>query len=348
MQEAGYVTAGFVNAYYVWPKFGFGDGYDIYQVIQSGQNGNAALVNDAAFDWLENTWQPTLQDKPLFLYLYYYDPHTIYDPPPPYDLLYDSTYTGTLTGEVYNNGERVVSGEIVPTARDIEHLKALYDGEITNWDARFGEMMTRLNDLGLLDNAIVVVTADHGQMFGEHNKWTHHNSLYEEVIRVPLSIRWSGVLSPGQVITAPVTTMDLTPTLLDLIDLDVPDDLSGQSLEPVMRGEAADFLRPIYSELSGETDPTNLHFWMSPRYEQRAVKQSGLKFIHEIRNDDGDVLYEIQPASQYELEDVSGMMPEQTALLREKLYAWFTVPTNFLFTPSIHSDDTPPSPLRLP
>ncbi len=118
LKSAGYMTAGFINAYYVWPIFGFGDGFDIYArpaVGSQPQRGNGqrghvrvAGQNLAAY----------LQDKPLFLYLYYYDPHTVYEPPAPYDVLYDSTYTGTLTSEVYANAERVMSGEIVPdTAR---------------------------------------------------------------------------------------------------------------------------------------------------------------------------------------------------------------------------------------
>lgn len=331
LKLAGYTTAGFINAYYVWPTFGFGDGYDIYGVVQSGLNGDAAQVNDAAFEWLDTTWQPDLRDKPLFLYLYYYDPHTVYAPPPPYDLLYDSTYTGTLTGEVFRNGEPVVSGEIVPTPRDIEHLKALYDGEITYWDTQFGLLMDRLAELGILDNAIVLLTADHGQMFGEHGKWTHHNSLYEEVVRVPMVISWPGVLPSGGVISAPVTTMDVTPTLLHLLGLPVPNDVAGQDLGPLLRGEADDPARPIFSEVSGETDPHNPHFWNSPRHEQRAVKQAGLKFIHEIRNPDGDALYVVQPASQYETDNVIDMAPEQAQSLRDLVFDRFTVPTHFFF-----------------
>jgi arylsulfatase A-like enzyme len=345
LKAAGYTTAGFVNAFYVWPRFGFGDGFDTYQVVQSGLNGDAAQVNAAAFEWLDANWTPAQQTGPLFLYLYYYDPHTVYAPPPPYDLLYDSTYTGTLTGEAFNNGERVVSGEIVPTARDIEHLKALYDGEVTHWDTRFGEMMDHLADLGVLDNALVLLTADHGQMFGEHGEWTHHNSLYEEVVRVPMVISWPGVLPAGQVITAPVTTMDVTPTLLHLLGLPVPDDVAGQDLTSLLNGGPADPERPIYSELSGETAPTNPHFWNSPSYEQRAVKRAGWKFIHEIRNPAADQLFEVLPASQYEVDNLIDTAPDQAQSLREILFEWFTVPTHFSFLAPVQGS---PTPLRAP
>lgn len=346
LKAAGYATAGFVNAFYVWPNFGFGDGYDIYGVIQTGLNADAAQVNAAAFEWLDTTWQADLRDRPLFLYLYYYDPHTIYAPPPPYDLMYDATYTGTLTGEVYQNGEPVVAGEIVPTERDIEHLKALYDGEISYWDAQFGEMMDRLTALGILDNAIVLLTADHGQMFGEHGEWTHHNALYEEVVRVPMVISWPGVLPAGQVISAPVTTMDVTPTLLHLLGLQVPDDVVGADLGPLLRGEPADPARPIFSELSGETAPTNPHYWNSPRYEQRAVKQEGWKFIHEIRNPGGDALYLVQPGSLYETDNIIDQVPEQAQALRDLVFDRFTVPSYFHFLAPVQGGR--PTPLRSP
>ncbi len=73
---------------------------------------------------------------------------------------------------------------------------ALYDGEIAYWDAMFGAMLDDLSGRGLLDNALVMVTADHGDMFGEHGKWTHGNCVYEDVLRIPLLIRYPGVV-PG-------------------------------------------------------------------------------------------------------------------------------------------------------
>jgi len=115
------------------------------------------------------------------LYLYYFDPHVWYNPPAPYDTLYDATYTGTLTADVYQDSRPVVEGNLILTPRDIEHLIALYDGSITYWDTHFGEMMAFLDSMGLLANSIVILTSDHGEMFGEHGLWAHRGSLYEEI-----------------------------------------------------------------------------------------------------------------------------------------------------------------------
>ena len=147
LQKAGYATAGFVSAPFVRASpHGFGQGFQVYDdsvaskgVLESGSL--AASINAVAQSWL-GTWSPGTQ--PLFLFLYYFDPHTWYNPPAPYDTRYDLSYTGTLTPNVYRNGEDVVSGKVVPSSRDVEHLLALYDGEIAYWDAMFGSMLDYL------------------------------------------------------------------------------------------------------------------------------------------------------------------------------------------------------------
>lgn len=333
LKTAGYTTAGFTNAYYTWPRFGFDQGYDTYEAVLTGPNGDAAKVNERAEQWLDTVWAPSLKDKPLYLYLYYYDPHTIYDPPPPYHVMYDSTYTGTLTGEVYQNGEIVVSGAYTPTERDVQHLKALYDGEITYWDAQFKQMMDYLGEQGILDNAIIVVTSDHGQMFGEHGEWTHHNALYEEVVRVPLLFSWPDAPPGGAVITDSVSTMDIVPTLLDLLDIRPYNYLDGRSLLPALQGRSIEANRSIFSEVSGETDPTNHHYWNSPLYELRSLKVDGWKYIMEIGHAEGDALYLVGPVSVYETENLRADNPARAQSYYNRLFDWFNLPTEFTYIP---------------
>lgn len=182
LKKDGYFTAGFVSAPFVRASpHGFGQGFLTFDdsvsyksVLESSNL--AGSLNVAAQSWL-GSWSPGTQ--PLFLFLYYFDPHTWYNPPSPYDTLYDPGYAGAMKPNVYRNGEDVIAGRIVPSARDVEHLVALYDGEIAYWDAMFGSMLDYLQARGLLSNALVIVTSDHGDMFGEHGKWTHGNSLYE-------------------------------------------------------------------------------------------------------------------------------------------------------------------------
>ncbi len=98
--------------------------------------------------------------------------------------------------------------------------------------------------------------------------------------------------------------MDVTPTLSGLTRSAHARRLEWAKPGSALEGVAPDLARPIYSELGGVTDPNNHHFWASPRYEQRAVKQAGWKYIHEIRNDAADALYLVQPASQFEIDNL--------------------------------------------
>ncbi len=338
LQDAGYYTAGFISAHYTRGQFGFNQGFNVYEELvgNGATTTDAEEINTLAMDWFQTEWIPVISGtQPLFLYLYYYDPHTWYNPPPPYDILYDPTYTGTLTAEVYRDGQDVVSGIITPTARDIAHLQALYDGEITYWDAEFSTMMAYLDSIGLLDNSIIVLTSDHGQMFGEHGKWIHHNSVYEEVLRVPLLIRYTGVISPGTIITTPVSTIDVTPTLLDWLGIPLPENMQGISLATIIQGEVRSGIRPIYSETDGTTDVNAPDYWIAPRHDLRAVRYDNWKYIHQVVFQGEDELYEMQTGSQYEVNNVIDDEPDTAVTLQQMLIDYFDLPTNYLFLPAI-------------
>ena len=338
LQEAGYYTAGFTGPFYAEGRFGFDQGFDVY-MKPAGEN-RANDINDLAMGWLSATWTAGLSGtQPLFLYLYYYDPHSWYDPPPPYDTMYDSTYTGTLTAEVYGHGKIVVTGQYTPTQRDIEHLLALYDGEITYWDFRLGEMFDYLDSIDLLEESIILVTSDHGQMFGEHGKWLHRNSLYEEVLRVPFLLRYRDLITPGQVITTPVQTLDVTPTLLDLAGLPVPDTMQGMSLLPLAQGAVMTESRPIYSEIEKITDPEHIVYWIAPHTEMYSVKQDGWKYIHTLGLGERDELFQVEPLSIYERENQIDNEPALAEALYQELVGRFSLPTEFLYLPVVETTD---------
>jgi arylsulfatase A-like enzyme len=328
MHEAGYYTSGFVHPV-VGSKRGFAQGFDRYIDSYPPQGPGrwdqvpAGLINGFTIDWLEDTWIPDLSgSQPLFLFLYYFDPHTWYDPPPPYDTRYDATYTGTLTSDVYQHGKVVVSGQIMPTARDIEHLIALYDGEISYWDAQLGQLLAYLQEVHLLDNALIIVTSDHGEMFGEHGKYTHRNSVYEEVLRVPLLMRYTGVISSGMVIETPVQSMDIMPTVLDLVGLPIPTGLNAISLRTLMEGGTMIIGRDLISEQNGITDPSYNGYWLAPRDDLRSIRRDDWKLIHQMGDLSADELYRLQPYSLYETENLVLSEPDLAQGLRQDLLTW--------------------------
>ncbi len=321
LKEEGYYTAGFV-ATILSNERGFAQGYDIYESgFSQGRWDNvpAEAVNDHAINWLD-TWLPNnTEEKPLFLFLYYFDPHAWYEAPAPYDTLYDPTYTGTLTADVFKFGADVISGAIKPDERDVEHIIAMYDQGITYWDANLGEMMTYLQENQVLDNALVVVSSDHGEMFGEHDKWTHRLCLYEEVLRVPMLMRYTGVISPGTVITAPVQNMDLMPTILDWAGVAVPAGLDALSLRGMVEDGVVVPDRILFSEQNGITDPAHPAHWTTPRADLRAVRKGDWRLIHTGDDYAADELYQLLPTSIYEVDNLLATEPERTLELRQIL-----------------------------
>ena len=154
LHKVGYYTAGFANTYCLKGKLGFAQGFDIYDDSLSNHTAadkaHAEMVNARVMSWFDGRAADLESSgKPLFLFIYYFDPHGWYNPLPPYDTLFDAGYTGGLTPDVYRDGQVVVSGEFVPTERDLEHLIAMYDGEIAYWDTYFSEMMAYLEAMGV-------------------------------------------------------------------------------------------------------------------------------------------------------------------------------------------------------
>lgn len=328
LHDAGYYTAGFIStAYCVKASIGFDQGFDHYDDHYVNDPNpeyvRAADINNMVFDWLDTTYTPTISGtQPLYLFLYYFDPHTWYNPPPPYDTLYDPDYTGPITPAVFGHGETAISGELTLSPADLDHLKALYDGEITYWDDQLAQMLDRLDQLDILDNAIIVVTTDHGEMLGEHDKWSHGGSLYEETLRIPLLMRYTGVITAGLTITNPVQNMDLMPTILDYVGLPLPNNLQAVSLRPLIEGQSPPG-RPLYSEVDALNDLSDPLYIFAPRDSLRSLHQEQYKLIAHLNNPQANELYLLEPHSPYETDNLAQQEPDRLTLMRQTLFDWF-------------------------
>jgi arylsulfatase A-like enzyme len=331
LQQGDYYTAGFVNCYCTKGALGFAQGFDHFDETLSDHRGDdkarAAEVNARVVDWLDNQWLPQSNvEGPLFMFIYYFDPHVWYDPPPPYNTLFDPNYGGTFDGRVYQDGKDVVLGRIMPSERDVEHLLALYDGEIAYWDAEFGRLMQHLQGAGMLENTLIIVTADHGELFGEHGEWTHGNALYEEVIRIPLVARYNGVIEPGTVIEMPVQNIDLMPTILDFAGMSIPAGLHSISLRPFLDGDALAVAREIYSELDGITDRNSDFYWLAPRTDLRSIQRDDWKLVHHVGDKEADELFLLRPSLPYERDNLVLPEADRATEMRQTLIDWFGLP----------------------
>jgi len=331
LQGAGYYTAGFATTYCVKARLGLSQGFDYYDDVLtdkgSADKARAEEVNQRVLDWLQASWvSQEASPKPLFLFVYYFDPHVWYDPLPPYDTLYDSDYTGALTGEAFGVGKDVISGKIVPDERDIAHLKALYDGEITYWDDQLGRLLGSLDEMGLMEDTLLIVTADHGELFGEHGKWAHGNAVYQELSRVPFLMRYTGVIPAGTVVDSPIQSMDLTPTILDWAGVRQTSFFHAASIRDLAEGTAQRPERAVFSELDGFIDEDHPLAYVLPPYSMYAIQQGGWKLIHYPDHPELDELYQLQAASPYETDNLIQSQAEHARGLLQELLDWFSIP----------------------
>ena len=293
LKDRGYATAAAVGAFPVIARFGFDQGFDLFDDHLTGMyedylgdrapkkelffdERRAAQVNEAVIPWLE-----AREDEPFFLWLHYFDPHQPFEPPPPYDQLY---------------------------ADD------LYDGEIAYADSRLGHILEQLNRLGKLDRTLIVMTADHGEGLGEHNEITHAVLAYDSTLHVPLIIRPPGLgTERARVIDARVGTVDIVPTILDLLGMEIPAEMHGQSLASLWSGtpeewtDASAYTPQYYAE---NLSPRLTHGWG----ELRVLYEGGQKYIHGPRPE----LYDLETDPD-ELIDLAAQKPAEASRLREAL-----------------------------
>jgi arylsulfatase A-like enzyme len=148
--------------------------------------------------------------------------------------------------------ERMVEGraDLAPTDDTVQTLRALYLGLATEVDHHIGRVMQWLKDSGQLDSTMVVITADHGEMLGDHHVWGKM-SVYDAAYRTPLVIRLpNGAAQAGRQVTAMTESIDITPTILEWVGQDVPAAMDGRSLMPLLRGDIPeDWRSHTFSEL---------------------------------------------------------------------------------------------------
>lgn len=238
LKEQGFATGSFIANGYVSDRFGFDQGWDHYtNYIREGKSTEAKDVFADAASWIEGRGK----DR-FFAYIQTIDPHVPYDPPGEYLQMYDSrSYDGQvkprMTGDLLEKAKRRPP-LVVFDERDKERLVALHDGEITQHDHFFGAFLDRLQQLGLAEDTLVVVTADHGEEFDDHGSWGHGHSVYQELLHVPLMFRLPNRLPAGSVVPYAVSTLDVPATVTELLGVPSMVHDEGHALVGLMMGDA--------------------------------------------------------------------------------------------------------------
>lgn len=291
LSARGYATAAAIGGFPLVKSFGSAQGFDFYDDDLAASRPvphdhsqprrhtswyderPAGHVNDAILPWLRQHLDRDSK-KPFFIWLHYWDPHEPHIPPAPYDQLF---------------------------AHD------LYQGEIAYADESLGTILRELRERGELERTVVVMTGDHGEGRMEHNEMTHAFLAYSTTLHVPLIIRAPGLVG-GVRIQERVGTVDIVPTILDLLGFESPETIQGRSLVPLMEPGETSGEPPLYYSES-----------LSPRLthgfgELRVLYKGSLKYIYGPRPE----LYDLQN-DPFEREDLSVQLPDQTEAMRDAL-----------------------------
>jgi arylsulfatase A-like enzyme len=228
LSEEGFTVLGVTGNAFVSEDFGLATGFDALWYT----HGRAVKVNALVADALSETGPGD-----LVLFVHYMDPHSPYQPPPPFDTQF---------------GPRKPYAERTPA--NLPLYESLYDGEIAYADHMIGKVLDALRQRKLLERAVFVYTADHGEEFLDHGGWTHGYTLYEELLHVPFALQAPG-LTPAR-IKAPVSMLDLAPTLLSLLGVAPPQSFQGTSLAPLLaQGERTE--PTLFAETERTKDQTH-------------------------------------------------------------------------------------------
>jgi arylsulfatase A-like enzyme len=235
-----YRRVGFLGNFRLMAELGFAQGFDAWFPRMIRDKVRARHLTQEAIRFYDQQLAPRPWSRwtrrPLLLYLHLMDPHAPYDPPPAAREAHVPVAPAGVSGAEAN--AKLLAqrwGEL--SDDEVAYLAALYDAEIASMDAQLARLFRRLGRRGLLDNAIVVVTADHGEEFREHGWLTHGTALYQESVRVPIILTGPGVPA-GRVVADDVSIVDIAPTLLELVGAAPEPRFEGRSLVGLMRAPA--------------------------------------------------------------------------------------------------------------
>lgn len=224
LEQVDYRTVAFTGGGQVDPVFGLNQGFEIYKQVRKRRF--RGTVREAV-RWLEAN-----RGSPFFMFLHSYEVHHPYTPQPEYLAPFETDYEGPLPKDIsIELLTRINRGEIELEERDLRHIIDTYDAEIRSMDDSLGRFVDFLKEQGLYERTMIVITSDHGEELGEHGVvgW-HSHTLFDELLRVPLIAKYPFSTYAGGVIETQVRSLDISPTILAALGVEIPDVFLGVDL----------------------------------------------------------------------------------------------------------------------
>ena len=279
-----------------------------------GRSPKAENLNKVAIPELKKL---AADDKPFFLFLRHMDPHAPYLPPGPYErMFYDGNETDPNNhslDDVYDFKpfREFHASWFPPNCSDDKYVDAQYDGAVAYMDAAIGNLFQSIQSLGLEDDTLIVIDADHGETLHEHDCNYDHHGLYDPTLVVPLIIRLPGKVPAGKRFDDIVQTKDVTPTILDIMGVRPGIKFDGRSLTPLMTGKGRAPEPEIYLT---EATWMRKHGWRTPEWKLIRALEPDMHFKPEVE------LYNLI-TDPLELNNVAEQEPLVVQLLTERMNA---------------------------
>jgi len=268
--QNGFLTMAWVHNAQLRSYMGFAEGFVEYDEPA----GDIKSINKRFIRWID--WIG--KRHRFFAYIHYLDLHDPYRPKPPYDTMYgvySDVYSEIDFKDWGRHRKEIRENKRKLEKKDIDQLLAYYDGQLTYIDSQIGLLLEYLKKEGLYDNTLIIITADHGDGFMEHGFISHSNTPYDELLRVPLIIKFPKSVYAGKVVRSQVRLIDVMPTILDYLGIRTDSELSGFSLLNYLddnrnKGKKIDF--PKYA--------------ISEHHNTLSIRTEKYKYIHSPNKED--------------------------------------------------------------
>ncbi len=284
LREAGYSTLATVGGGLTAPRFGMAQGFDEFYTWPGWPGGFKEIENELsrALEVLDRA-----SDTPFFLFFHTYEIHDPFqDRPPHSDRCYadrdpaERSYLFAALPRPRDTGEGFLlhndlvkwrlgtsmSSAVPVEEQDLELVSCLYDSGIGFADQHFAQLLDRLETLGLLDETLIVLTSDHGEALGEKDGQVKHAYLYENNLMVPLIFDFPGHEREGISVASQVASVDIVPTVLEYLDLELGAQVDGRSLLPLLAGAGSDSRREAWSYAAHENRGISLRVGNRVKY----------------------------------------------------------------------------------
>lgn len=311
LSARGIHTGGFVANAMAGTAFGFERGFqDFNEVFRLFPDlGSRA----EAFRRVLPGWLHQHGGAPFFAYVHLREPHFPYDPPPPFN----TRFGPDAPLDVEQRRDRawytaVNQGRVTPTAEEVAHLRRLYHGNLAYADREVGAIRQALQESGVWDKTVLVVTADHGEQLYEHGYVSHSAQVYEQSMHVPLIVRLPAGRGPRGTRTRElVDLLDISPTVTDVL-------LGGAGAAAAREFQGRSLL-PLIAGAPGKPAVLSRTVWERPVY---ALRDARYKLVYDSRTGEGR-LFDLE-ADPGETRDVAGERPLRAGWYRQTLQHWLS------------------------